>query len=395
MLDLKKNKYLKYLLFSIIYFNQGILFSITLTILPIYLLDVGYSISLSSFLVGIIMLPWSIKFIWGGIVDYFRKYGRKKFIIAGGFTSSSSLLLILFVNPNEHIFLFTMLFFISVLGIVILDIAGDAWAIEASKKNEYGKVNGLMIAGVSVGRAFGLIFFGYAAITFGYYYVFLFAGLIILFVTIFLMIFKETRKKVKTKEKIRTILIEEFKKNNIQKMTLIAFFVQLGGGILTILIPLYFKDIFNFNISQIGLFMTYLLIISTIGSIISGILADKYGRKKIIYLFTSLSILFIISLALINNLLIVIIIYGIFVFFSAGNLTSISAMIMDIIDHRIAATQFSIFLSVENSGFIFGNSISGSLIALIGYNRTILYSAWFLGPLLIILFSINSVKKIK
>ena len=67
---------------------------------------------------------------------------------------------------------------------------------------------------------------------------------------------------------------------------------------------------------------------------------------------------------------------------------------MNLTDPKISASQFSIFASISNVGMIGGNGISGTLITLIGFTRTFLYSAWVLGPALLFLFIFSKLKKI-
>lgn len=393
MIDISNRSCWKYPLFASLYFIQGILSAISYTILPIYLVDIGYSLAISSIIIGIAMLPWTLKFFWGGFVDYFKKYGRKRFIIIGGFLSFITLIVIGFVDANASIIMFTILYFICVLGIVILDVAADGWAIELSYKDEHGKITGSMFGGQYIGRAFGAIFLGFLAFTYGYNYVFLMAGIFILVVTFFPLIFEESKIDLKKIVKIRKTLINEFKKKNIQIISLLAFLSIIGSGIITVLIPWYLEDIFNFNISEIGLIIAGFLILSAIGSLSGGALADKFGRKKIIYIFTSCTIISIITLGLSPSWILFIIIYAFVVYFQSGYYSVVVAILMDVTNPQLAATQFSIFASIVNFGLILGNSMSGSLITIFGFNRAILYGAWFMGPLLIVLYFVKIEKQ--
>jgi hypothetical protein len=62
---------------------------------------------------------------------------------------------------------------------------------------------------------------------------------------------------------------------------------------------------------------------------------------------------------------------------------------------RIGATQFSIFASLGNAGMTIGETASGSLVAILGFTRTFLYSAWFFGPELLILYFIWTIRIVK
>ena len=62
---------------------------------------------------------------------------------------------------------------------------------------------------------------------------------------------------------------------------------------------------------------------------------------------------------------------------------------------RIGATQFSILTSLGNAGMLTGETISGALIAVFGFTRTFLFSAWFFGPALLVLHFIKEQKQMK
>ena len=158
MIDITKKSSLKYLLFGLLYFIQGVLLSISWIILPIYFVEKGIDLSLAGLVFGIVSLPWALKFIYGGFVDYYNSFGRKTFIILGGILFILTLFLLAFIDPGVNLLFFAVILFLSYSGIVILDVAIDAWAIEISTTAERGKVSGSMFTGQYGGRAFGSIF---------------------------------------------------------------------------------------------------------------------------------------------------------------------------------------------------------------------------------------------
>jgi predicted MFS family arabinose efflux permease len=88
-------------------------------------------------------------------------------------------------------------------------------------------------------------------------------------------------------------------------------------------------------------------------------------------------------------------IYGIIGFFHGGMTAVSCTMFMSASNPKIGATQFSIFMSLGNAGTMAGETISGALVAAVGFSRTFLYSAWFLGPALIVLHFVKEQKQIK
>jgi PAT family beta-lactamase induction signal transducer AmpG len=184
MIDLEKRRSVKYLLFSSLYFSEGLKWSIAVVIFPLYFDFLGISPTILGIVIAISGIPTMVKFLFGGIIDYFIKYGRKKFVLLGGLIASISLFIIAFVNPANALILFTFLFLIGMLGIMFLDVAADAWAIEITNEKERGKVNGVMFAGISIGMGVGSILFTQIASNYSYNLVFVFAGLLVLLIMI-------------------------------------------------------------------------------------------------------------------------------------------------------------------------------------------------------------------
>ena len=165
----------------------------------------------------------------------------------------------------------------------------------------------------------------------------------------------------------------------------------ISTGLLFYVIPLYMKTILQMDIGQIGLVSTVYPITMVIGSIIFGILADRWGRKIVLFIVFSASI---ISAAFIyaNPWQILALIYGVVGFLGGGIMAASSALIMDACNPKIGTTQYSILISIMNFGEQGMASITGSLVALLGFGRVFLYSAWVCGPVLLILYFIRPKK---
>ena len=362
--------------------------AIAFVILPVYFVERGVSLPLTTLVIGIISIPVTVKFIWGGIADYFIKYGRKRFIILGGVLIAGGFSLLTIVDPKTALIPFTIILFISVCGLGFLDVSADAWAIEISQKEERGKINGSMFAGQYAGLAIGSTFLGIIAKIFGYSISFLASGIIVFLIIIFPLIVKDI-KIVKKRQKVAKILIGEFKKRKTQLASVFAFLHDINKGMLLVLIPLYMKTALQLDVAQIGLIVTIFPVTAVIGSISGGAISDKWTRKKTIYVFTGASIFLTASLILANNWLILAIIYGLIGFLQGGYITSACAMFMDITNPKAGATEFSIFMSLGNGGMTAGETISGTFVSMLGFSRTFLYAGWIFGPTLLILYVIK------
>jgi PAT family beta-lactamase induction signal transducer AmpG len=393
MIDLEKRKFAKYFLFSSLYFSEGLKWSIAVVIFPVYFDDLGISPTILGLVIALTGLPVMIKFIFGGIIDYFIKYGRKKFVLFGGLAASISLFIISFINPATSLIPFMIIFFIGIIGITFLDVAADAWAIEITKEEERGKVNGGMFAGIFIGMGVGSLFFTQIASNISYSTVFLVAGLMVLLIILFPLAVKEV-KKVKKIQKIRSTLIREFKNKTVQIFCVFAPTIGISGGLLLIVVPLYMKNVLMMDVAQIGLIAAIFPIANIFGSLVGGFMADSLGRKPTIYIVFSGSMVFSASLIFADTWQILAVLYGIIGFLFGCLYASIGALSMDVTNPRLAGTQFSIYMALFNVGEVgIGNGMAGILLDNLGYERVFLYSGLLYGLAILILYFVRLKKK--
>lgn len=394
MIDIAKRSYLKYFLFGSLYFSEGIMMAIGFVIIPVYFVENGVSLELAGLVIGVATIPVTIKFIWGGIVDYFIRFGRKWFIILGSALLAIGTFALIIVNPADALILFTMFLFIAVCGLGFLDVSADAWAIQIGREKERGKISGSMFAGQYSGMALGSSVLAAVASTFNYQTTFLLAGIIFLVIILFPLIVRESKIVITRKKRAKT-LINEFKKKQTQVLTALAPLLWINRGILLLVIPLYMKVGLNLEIAQIGLIVALFPVTSAIGSIVGGTMADKWTRKTTLYIFLWMSVIFSASFILADTWVILAVFYGIFGFLQGAYISISCAMYMDITNPQVGATQFSILTSLGNAGMMAGETISGTLITALGFTRTFLYSAWVFGPSLLLLHFIKRKNKSK
>jgi len=388
MIDITKRGYTKYFLFGSLYFTYGINGVFLNLILPLYFLDQGMSPALITIVISIMWIPLYIKFVWGGIADYFIRYGRKPFIVSSGLLTVFCLFILSFLNPSNALVPFVIIELISWIGVGVLTISLDALVISTTIETERGKINGIMYAAQNVGLAGGALLLPFIAKTLGYNMVFLTTGLIILPIVLFPLIIKE-KKIVKKPQKVGTLLIQEFKKRTTLVIAIFAVLLMMSSGMILLIAPIWMNIGLKLDIAQIG-FVTMLFTIAiAIGAIIGGILADKIGRKTTLYILIFSSVFFSVLLIFTNSWEYFTLIYCIIGFLQGGYITPVSAMIMDVTNPRIGATQYAVFMSLFNFGIWIAQTISGPLYVMLGISRVFLYSAWIFGPALLILYFIR------
>ncbi|UCF49539.1 MAG: MFS transporter, partial [Thermoplasmatales archaeon] len=242
--------------------------------------------------------------------------------------------------------------------------------------------------GQNIGITSGAILLPFIALTFGYTYTFLIGGLIVLLIIIFPLLVKEY-KIVKKRPKMVKLLFSEFKKKTTLLVSLFAPLAYMNCGILFFIIPIYLDIYLGLDISQIGFITAIFTLAVAFGSIVGGAIADKLGRKNTLYIMLSTSIISSALLIYANNWQNFTIVYSAIGFLQGGMAASALAMLMDITNPKIGATQFSILTGLGNFGYLFAGAISGSLYAMFGFSRVFLYAAWAFGPAILILYFIR------
>jgi MFS family permease len=384
LFDLNINKKLRYLLFCFLYLCEGLYLAIITIIIPLFLNEKEIALPIITIVTGIGWLPWALKFVSGGISDYFIYIGRKKFIIIGGFVGGISLLMISLLDPSYQLILFSIFLFIGHFGIVFLDVSIDAWAIETIPKEELGKANAAMNIGQLVGISLGAPLLALISQNISFNYAFLITGIIILPISLFPFAFKEIEHKKKI-TKIPGILKNEIKKRKTQLLTIFGFFVFMSPGILTSISAVFASTVLDLSDFEIGLIGAALLIFIIPGSWIGGYLADKYGRKKTLYVFIIPVLLLTILLIFVNNVLSFLLIAGLINFLWNGIRAANDSMLMEITNEKIAATEFSVINSFVNAGQVGAGAAAGFMVGLIGFDNVfIIAGIIFIIPLFIL-----------
>jgi len=389
MIDLSKHPNLKYLLFGNIYFANGIQGAIGMVLLIVYFTEKDISISTTTMVAGVASLPFTLKFLFGPVSDRFIKRGRKPFVLLGGIIGGLGLFPLVFIDPAVSLFPFTLSLFLSVLGIVLLDVAADAWAIQVTKDHEHGKINAAMFGSMFGAVAIGAIILSQVAKYYSYNIVFFIGGSIILLTMILPFLVKEEIIVTK-RPKIGKLLLQEFKKKHTLTIALFGFLSAMNFGILLFIIPEYMMNVLKLDVAEIGLISSIFYIGVILGSTTGGLLADKWGRKKTLALFLFASIIVSSSLITANTWMILAIIYPTIGFLQgATTFSALMALLMDITNPKIGGTQYSLLTSIVNLGDYSMGIISGSLLLLLGYQRFFLFAAWIVGPALIVLYLVK------
>jgi len=384
---LEKRRFLKYLLFADLYFPQGFS-NVAVPLTSLYFINLEIPVEYITVIIGIGLIPWIIKFAWSGPIDKYVHKGRKFFVVIGGLIGAGCFFLLYFINPLNLIGLFTIVLFFSQVGQTVLDSAADAWGIDISTDEDRGKINAAMNIGKVVGAGLGAIVLTYVAQTFGHRYMFVIAGIMILINIILPSMIVEAEKIIR-EQKVKGLLFKEFKKKYVKLLLLYIPLAAIGGGIINFGINIYAKIVLELSDFQIGLIVAGMFACAVPGSILAGILSDKFGRKRAIYLCDIVFAIIVFLFISTDSFAIKIVLVFIGSFFGMGSTAAAFALYMDATNPRIGGTQFSLYNGLANLGFESAGIFTGSLFVLLGYNNTYLLAGLIILPPLMLLYFID------
>ena len=141
-----------------LYITQGMPMGLAFMALPAMLRTLGYSTEAIG-MVGIVMLPWALKFLWAPLVDRHRhgRLGPRQSWIVPAQMLNVILYAVLAVIAATTAALPVLLAFLMLanLASATQDIATDGWTIELLRGPDLAWANGLQIGGFSLGMLIG------------------------------------------------------------------------------------------------------------------------------------------------------------------------------------------------------------------------------------------------
>lgn len=393
-IDLSIHRKFKYILFSTLYFSEGLYQALILIVTPIYLIEKGVSLPLVTLIAGIGYLPWGLKFIWGGIIDYYNKFGRKKFAVVGTIFGAFGFFILALVDQYFSLVFFTLFLLLGYVGIGFLDSATDAWAIDISKKKERGKINCSMNIGKWTGQYIGALIIIVIGVAIGYNAAFLIAGIIILLLTLVPFSVQYEDRKI-GELRMWSIIKQEFRKVTTRLTTLYFFVIVLQHALFFTFLILYLKVILNLDDTFIGVLFAIWLVVVIPGSIVGGVLSDRYGRKRPLYIFLVVLMISSVTPIFLSDFVLLILNFSIILFFLNGVIAGNWAMVMDVINPKISSSEHEIICSIVNFGSIIIGSATGTLFVLLGVNNLFILSGVITLTAIVILYTIKGVETIQ
>ena len=371
--------------------------------------------------VGSFYLPWAFKWAAGPFVDVFRskRWGHRRGWILFTQVMMVLTLAVLVVVPlsASTLWVFTGILLVHNSFGAIQDVAIDSLAVNTLQEDERGLANGLMFAGAAIGQAVGgsgvLLLTPYIP----FQSTFLVVAASIALVTVFVVLpMKEefvarlggaiegSRMRAALGD-MRTFAVQSFRSFVGSRGAYVGvFFALLPAGAMSLGLALQTNLAVELGMKddEVGALNFWTNLVSAGCMVLGGWLSDKLGRRITLAFYLagmSLPVLYLMWILqqagyimprapgslpipqLIHQLWVANLAYSVFQGLMYGTR---SAIMMDVTNPRVAATQFTAYMAMMNLAIAFSATWQGVAIEAWGYPATLLIDA-IVGPLCVLL----------
>ena len=383
----------------VMYVAQGIPWGFFTVTFVTYLASEGFSAADLALLLTVGTLPWSLKFLWGPVIDryQYRPMGRRRpwILIAQSGMAMMLVVMIFIVSPDVEIYVLAIFFCVYNIFTSLQDVSTDALAVDVLKEHEIEKVNSYMFTSHMVGAMIGGAGLGtiisYTGVK---------GALIIQIPILILIMMVPLFMKERPGEKLfpwseGTSHTSEFVKGENQnfkeilgkvkiafslKSTRIAILVCLVMSLASFIIPvlplLFIRELGwtqeEFNATKGGL----ILLITMVAYLVGGQLGRKFGGKTVI-VYSALAgglvtAIWGMSESLWDNSIYMMSMWSIRTFVMALVSINLFALMMRITWSEVGGTQFTGYMAMMNLSAVLGYQLTDPLASKFGYSTLFL-----------------------
>jgi len=359
--------------------------------------------------VGTLYLPWAWKWLAGPAVDIIgsERFGRRRvWIVSMQVMMVATLLYASGVDFVSNLGFFTSVIFVHNLFGATQDVAIDALACNVLHEDERGLANGLMFAGASLGQAIGGSGVLFLAPHIGFQNTFYFVAACIAAVTVFVAIpLQEPRDDQRTTRNrglsaagrevasyarlvLRSVLL-----NRTSLISAVYCLLPAGSYALGLALQTTLAVELGLDDNKIAWLNLYSTIIFAIGCVIGGVISDRFGRRRMLALYTVATAIPAAGLGLLMEqqgwIMAIdptmesrpvpaeILVRAFWTAVMAYNFVNglmygtRSALLMDVTTPEVAATQFTAYMSLQNLVIAYTSTWQGWTISNYGYPTTL------------------------
>lgn len=363
-----QSKTLRFSFFATIYFAEGIILGYFASINALYMIESGLDMTKVGIFSSIALIPFVLKIFFGMLSDKFSFFGlghRKPYIVIGLLVQIACLLVVANLNPGTQYWSFVITAFLLQLGMAFFDTCADGLALDITPLSEKGILQGFMVGGRAIGVIVAASTCGFIAEKLGWPSVFYFLAILTLLPFTLLFFIKET---VRTPEEgFNWKAFSAFKDTQVLAAAgagLVIFMVIVGAN--QIINPA-FSDRMTVSLSTAGLITTVWGVGVTLGAIVGGIVMDKFGDKKALWISMLTVAPTLLLIAIAPDILSAFVTAAAFGLAYGISQACYFALAMKYTQPSIAASMYSILMAVTNIGQGIGLALSGVLSDKFGY----------------------------
>lgn len=397
--------------FFLLYITEGIPLGFAATAVATQLrrLDVGPA-EIGAF-VGSFYLPWAFKWAFGPFIDVFwsERLGRRRgWILVTQVLMALTLLSTMLLKLPQQLGLFTVILLVHNSFGAMQDVAIDALACNTLHEDERGLANGMMFAGASIGLMIGGSGVLFLSGVTGFQPTFYFVAACILAVTALVVLpMKEAAGPARVSvagsrlaqagREMHAFAVESFRSFLGSRGAFSGLFFALlpaGAMCLGLALQSNLAVELGMNDDQVAMLSLWSSLLSAIFCVAGGYLSDRYGRRRTLAVYLALMSLPVFYLmmevtrhgwimpvnvtaanrpvvpaALVMALWIATLTYAVFQGLMYGTR---SAIMMDVTNPKVAATQFTAYMAMMNLAISYSATWQGIAIEAWGYPRTML-----------------------
>jgi PAT family beta-lactamase induction signal transducer AmpG len=400
--------------FGLLYISEGIPYGFSSTAMVAFMRVEGVSLAQIGAFVAALFLPWSFKWAWAPLIDLIkldRFGGRKAWILICLTMMIATLVVTASIDFLEDFELLLAMIVLNNFFCATQDVAIDSLAVSTLRKNERARANGIMFGGQYFGIALGgggaVFVFGLWGFNVALVYVSSLLALSWAFTFLFIRDPFVVRDRVvqagnvlrvfggKLWAFLKELYLSFVHSGSGPKVGLLFALLPCGAMALAYAMLGTIQVDYGLTQTQIAQVSVANTIAAATGCIAGGLLADRFGLKKMLgaffvltalptlYLATMISVMGLQQIP-IQSLFGTIIVHG-FLFGMAFG--SRPAVFMGMTNPAVAATQFTAFMGMSNLAISYSTYWQGIVAERFGYAPMLFADALImLVPLAIIPF---------
>ena len=335
-------------------------------------------------------LPWTFKLFWGPIIDSFtyEDMGRRRpWVLFAQLGMALTLIAMIFMGDiSGNITLLGWMFFLHNCFASLQDVSCDALAVDVLLPEEQGKVNGAMWGSKIIGTGTGAAVMGTVLVSNGLVFTIIVQTLLMFAIMVFPLFILERpgEKRFPWSRGASSKVLEKRSTQNpmvVIKDLLIAFskgpcyftalFILLSAinqGINGAVLPVFYSTTLGWESDSYSQFVGGpSTALEFIGAILGGVLADRFGRRRVFFMgwgsFSLLSGVFglmVLSMPELPNWFQSFYL-AVYPFCIAMGTVAMFALAMALSWSKASATMFTSYMAISNLSVVIGNKLIGPL----------------------------------